>query len=206
MRKQQYCIALGLLKDGEAIMGVLGCPNLPLTLENVTKFESRSELTGGSIFHAIRGQGTYMQVDTDTDVNKARRVYASREPDPMMGVFMESVETAHSSHNISANVATILGVKATPIRMDSQVKYGVLARGDATIIMRFPKGNYIENIWDHVAGSVVIEEAGGRVTDGTGRKLNFSLGRKMDNQRGIVVTNGSLHEAVIEAVTEAHEK
>ena len=38
-------------------------------------------------------------------------------------------------------------------RMDSQVKYGVLARGGAEVFLRLPKAGYVEWIWDHAAGS-----------------------------------------------------
>ena len=34
-----------------------------------------------------------------------------------------------------------------------------------------------EKIWDHAAGVVIFQEAGGIVTDGMGRKLDFGLGR-----------------------------
>jgi 3'-phosphoadenosine 5'-phosphosulfate (PAPS) 3'-phosphatase len=50
---------------------------------------------------------------------------------------------------------------------------------------------YRENIWDHVAGAVVIEEAGGKVTDSNGFKLDFSLGAALPpHVSGIVATSG----------------
>jgi 3'-phosphoadenosine 5'-phosphosulfate (PAPS) 3'-phosphatase len=123
--------------------------------------------------------------------------------DPAWAVFCESVEARHSSHELSARVASLLGVKATPVRMDSQAKYGAMSRGNFHIFMRFPKKGYVENVWDHAAGQVVITEAGGKVTDGRGRPLNFTLGRHLDNDDGIVATNGRLHDAVIAAVQKA---
>lgn len=50
----------------------------------------------------------------------------------------------------------ILGVTAPPVRIDSQAKYGAMARGDAAIYLRFPHAGYREKIWDHAAGSIVI--------------------------------------------------
>ncbi len=35
-----------------------------------------------------------------------------------------------------------MGVKAPPLRMDSQVKYGLLSQGAASIFMRFPPPHY----------------------------------------------------------------
>ena len=51
-------------------------------------------------------------------------------------------------------------------------KYAVVASGNAEIYLRLPSGRrYVENIWDHAAGALLVEEAGGRVTDIDGRDL-----------------------------------
>lgn len=49
-----------------------------------------------------------------------------------------------------------LGVKAPPVRIDSQAKYGALSRGDGAIYLRFPRKGYVEKIWDHAAGCIVV--------------------------------------------------
>lgn len=49
-----------------------------------------------------------------------------------------------------------LGVKAPPVRIDSQAKYGALSRGDGAIYLRFPHKGYREKIWDHAAGCIVV--------------------------------------------------
>mmetsp|Transcript_9433 Transcript_9433/g.40862 ORF Transcript_9433/g.40862 Transcript_9433/m.40862 type:complete len:305 (+) Transcript_9433:240-1154(+) len=189
MRMEQYCIALGLLDRGKVVLGVLGCPNLPFDADET-----------GCIFYAQSGSGAFC-VSVD-GTHTPRQIKVSAREDVSTCRFMESVESAHSSFEQSAKVASILGVKEPPLRMDSQCKYGALARGDGQIYMRFPRAGYEENIWDHAAGSIVIEEAGGTVTDGIGHPLDFGLGRKMKNEGGIVATNGVFHEAVICAVKE----
>ncbi len=45
---------------------------------------------------------------------------------------------------------------------------GALARGDAAINLRFPHKGYREKIWDHVAGALIVEEAGGKISDASG--------------------------------------
>jgi 3'(2'), 5'-bisphosphate nucleotidase len=98
-------------------------------------------------------------------------------------------------------VAHIFGIKKPPLRMDSQAKYGIVSRGDASIYLRLPtQKSYRENIWDHAAGSIIVEEAGGRVTDIQGKPLDFSVGNKLNNNRGIIATNGKLHDLLLEAV------
>jgi len=117
--------------------------------------------------------------------------------------FCESVESGHSSHDASARIAEILNVTAKPARIDSQCKYGVLARGEASIYLRLPTNkDYEEKIWDHAAGYIVVKEAGGEVTDCKGNNLDFSLGRTLKNNKGIVGTNGRIHDEVVKAVIE----
>ena len=87
--------------------------------------------------------------------------------------------------------------------MDSQAKYGAVARGEAVLYLRLPSSSgYRERIWDHAAGSLIVEEAGGQVTDMFGQSLDFATGYQMVRNQGIVASNGSLHGAVLEALAE----
>ncbi len=47
---------------------------------------------------------------------------------------------------------------------------------------------------------IVVEEAGGRVTDVRGHDLDFGHGRMLDNNAGIIATNGPIHDVVLETV------
>jgi 3'(2'), 5'-bisphosphate nucleotidase len=47
---------------------------------------------------------------------------------------------------------------------------------------------------------IVVEEAGGRVTDVRGNDLDFGHGRKLEHNAGVIATNGPIHDAVLEAV------
>jgi len=90
-----------------------------------------------------------------------------------------------------------------PLRIDSQVKYGIVARGEAVLYLRIPapsEQGFKENIWDHAAGVLMAEEAGGRVTDAFGHPLDFASGIKLSKNYGIVVTNGILHDQVLKAL------
>lgn len=48
---------------------------------------------------------------------------------------------------------------------------GALARGDAKLFMRFPAASYREKIWDHCAGAIIVQEAGGAISDAAGARL-----------------------------------
>lgn len=86
-------------------------------------------------------------------------------------------------------------------RIDSQCKYGVLARAGAEYYARLPKPGYVEWIWDHAAGKVVIEAAGGCMTDVYGNDIDFSLGAQMDvSVKGVLASSGGVyHEALVRA-------
>jgi 3'(2'), 5'-bisphosphate nucleotidase len=101
----------------------------------------------------------------------------------------------------------ILGMTADPVRTDSQAKYAVVARGEADFYLRLPRSQapawergYVEKIWDHAAGALVVEEAGGRVTDVDGKPLDWTHGDALHANCGLIVTNGRLHAAVLAAV------
>ena len=191
LRKGQYAVALALIVDSRLEIGVLGCPNLPLTTAEDSPI--------GTLFYAVRGQGAFVQpLDSDA---RPQRINATRTTDPALARFCESVESGHSAHGESAEVAKRLGLTAAPVRMDSQAKYATVARGFADVYLRLPtKTGYYEKIWDHAAGVIVVEEAGGKVTDVTGRPLDFSRGRELNQNRGVIVTNGLLHDQVVAKV------
>jgi 3'(2'), 5'-bisphosphate nucleotidase len=127
----------------------------------------------------------------------------SEEDRPASVRFCESVESGHSAQTDSAAIASRLGIDAPPVRLDSQAKYGVVARGEAEIYLRMPtRPDYREKIWDHAAGVLIIEEAWGTVTDITGKPLEFRHGRELTANRGVIATNGRLHERVLKTLAE----
>jgi len=116
---------------------------------------------------------------------------------------MRSFESGHTNISQVDRFQEELGGKADPVRMDSQVKYALLAAGWGEIYLRLlspDRMDYREKIWDQAAGSVIVEEAGGKVTDLDGNPLDFSQGRTLKKNRGICATNGILHEAALTAL------
>lgn len=60
LRGDQYAIALALLDEGRVVLGVLACPNLPLTsISGDNQHSSHDKV--GCLFFAKVGAGTYMQ-------------------------------------------------------------------------------------------------------------------------------------------------
>jgi 3'(2'), 5'-bisphosphate nucleotidase len=185
LRGEQYALALALIERGEVVLGVLGCPHVAIV-------DGR-----GALFVAERGHGAFMRPLEGGD---ERRVTVSEIADPAAATFCESVESGHSSHGDAARIAARLGTSVPPVRMDSQCKYAAVARGDVCAYLRLPtRSDYEEKIWDHAAGSLLVREAGGMVTDLDGRALDFSRGRTLAGNRGVVASNGRFHAALLAA-------
>ena len=190
LRRDQYAIALAYIVDGVVQLGVLGCPNLPHQLNNGTAER-------GCLFVAVRGEGTRLYTKTGDFIEQ---VYVSES----VHRFAESVESTHGDSDAHRTIANALGITESPVRMDSQAKYGIVSRGEASLYIRLPNPafpDYRECIWDHAAGLIVVEEAGGTVTDANGTPLSFLTGKRMHENRGIVATNGKLHQYVLSALS-----
>ncbi len=186
LRGDQYAIALALFEHGEIVLGALGCPNLP-NPDGSRGAVFLADDSGAVAWFGDAADPAPVSVAAPATVAEAR--------------FCESVEAGHSNHDHAAQIAARLGITAEPYRIDSQCKYGAVARGDASIYLRLPtRADYREKIWDHAAGKFVVERAGGRVTDVTGAPLDFSHGRKLETNSGVVATDGRFHDAVVEAV------
>jgi HAL2 family 3'(2'),5'-bisphosphate nucleotidase len=188
LRSEQYAIALALIVEGRLVVSALACPNLP----------DPEGLGVGMLFTAVRGRGAAARPLTGD--GEGRTIRVSSVEDPSAARFCESVESAHSAHGPAAEIAERLGIKTPPLRLDSQAKYAVVARGEAEIYLRLPtRADRRELIWDHAAGALIIAEAGGMVTDLDGNPLDWTRGRRLEANRGTVVTNGRFHDRVLDA-------
>lgn len=190
LRRAQYAVAIGVLENGVPLAGVLVCPNLEVT--------DGDDSARGVIFSAVRGAGTYME---PLDGGDRTEIHANPTTDAGDLRVMGSVESSHGDPKLLTSLVKEMGMAGDVVRVDSQVKYGVLARGGAEVYLR-PRSrpDYRENAWDHVAGVIVATEAGARATDVDGKALDFTLGNKLVNNRGVLVTNGPLHENVVQAI------
>jgi HAL2 family 3'(2'),5'-bisphosphate nucleotidase len=206
LRGEQYAVALALIVGGEVAVAALACPNLRIRAKGRNgEGGNDAEESLGVIFAAVKGEGAVaLPAKFPEGIEPSGpRLEVSAVTNPAGVRFCESVESGHSAHGDAADVAARLGITAAPVRMDSQAKYAVVARGEAEIYLRLPtRADYREKIWDHAAGALVVAEAGGVVTDIHGRPLEFQHGRDLVANRGVIVSNGPLHSRVIEAIEE----
>jgi 3'(2'), 5'-bisphosphate nucleotidase len=175
VRGDQFAVLLARVEDGRPSLAFMACPRLG----------------GGLLLTAVRGAGAFVG---------ERRLRVSATTAPADARYAESIE-AWSSAETHAAIAAAAGLSLPPLKMDSAAKYASLARAEVDVVLRRQKDpSYREKIWDHAAGVLVIEEAGGRVSDFAGRSLDFSRVPYLELAGGLVATNGRLHEAMLTAI------
>lgn len=191
LRNEHYAVALARIDDGRVTLGALACPRLG----------ADGALDGiGAVYAAAQDQGTWVAPLANGEWN---RVSVSRDADLKNARLLRSVDAGHTNEGQLDKVCASLGIEAPAVCLDSQAKYGVLASGGAEILLRLlspSRPDYRELIWDQAAGSIVLEEAGGRITDLDGRALDFSRGLHLAENRGVCATNGLAHDAVLGAI------
>lgn len=216
LRNQQYAIALAYIERGTPTIGLMACPNLP------RKFSRPLDTPDprGCIYSAIKGDGVF---------EYAADAHPTRSPDKPLKItrldhdegepisVCASVEKAHSNVSDTDRILRYISKggpalragspafpptpTGEPTRLDSQAKYAVTARGQADAYLRLPtKKGYIERIWDHAAGALVATEAGCFVTDIHGNALDFSHGRGLEKNKGIVCAPPRVHGLIIGAI------
>lgn len=189
LRQDQYAIALALIKSGEVLLGVLGCPRLS---------SGRSSETG-CLVRAEKGKGAFLSLP---EPESKLELPFSAPQSPIL--LTQSFESTHGDHEKQKLVASRLPLAAAPLLVDSQVKYAMIALNQAQVYLRIPGPGlpiHREKIWDHAAGSLIASEAGAMVSDLEGRKLDYSRGVNLEANLGILVTPAGRQTEVLQAIS-----
>lgn len=193
LRGGQYVVALGLIEDGEVVLGALACPVLGRNLRPSPRGD-------GIALIAVKGLGAWIGPIRG---DPKRRVHVSKRRDVRKARMLTSYDPEHTDPAKIKSLVQSLGMEAAPIRMDSQAKFAVLSGGGAEMIVRVPsplRPGRRDRIWDFAAGTILVEQAGGRVTDLQGKPLELASGREMKGNLGVLATNGRVHDALLEAI------
>jgi len=194
IRGDQYATALALVVKGQVQLGVLTCPRLAIDSGKATVVKTGE----GSVLVACRGQGAWSAPLKNRSGFAPLAVSSSCQPKD--AVLVRSYEDSHTNTDHLDRLVEVLGIRSEPVRMDSQAKYAVVAAGTADLLLRFRSTNReydAAKIWDHAAGALIVEEAGGCVTDLHGQPLDFSVGRTLARNEGLLASNRHLHGVVL---------
>jgi 3'(2'), 5'-bisphosphate nucleotidase len=191
LRQDQYAVALALIENGKVRLGVLACPNLR---------DARSRDVGGTgtLAFAEAGKGAWF-----TPLKKEGPVQpmkVSSCSDVAESVLLRSSDEAHMDVDKTKKLLETGRVTKPPVEMSSLAKHVMLASGAADFFLRLlpPKSpEYREKIWDQAPGIVMIQEAGGLLTDSDGKPLDFTRGRTLADNRGLLGANAALHPKIL---------
>ena len=136
---------------------------------------------------AARGSGCFRE-----DAGAAQRTVVS-PAERLEGTTLVMSRGSQERHARQVALFASAGAKFT---YSAGIKLAMVARGEVDLYL----GDYLGySDWDLCAGDILVEEAGGRVTDRDGHLIPYAApaGR---SARGCLATNGLLHDAALSAL------
>lgn len=207
MSGNQYAVCLCLVHDGQQMVAVLGAPNM--LVEDGRVGEDLVDKAGkGIIVGAVAEHGAF-RVPTDKFLDESARSKLQLPPVNRSKSelrFTDSAASSHVSLDHHLEVYEDFEQHGLPKRdiWAMQVKYIALALGAADASFRIPKQrSYRAAVWDHAGGQLILEEAGGKVTDLRGERFDFASGRHFKDNWGFVVAAKDIHGMVFDEVQNA---
>ncbi|MFC0215961.1 inositol monophosphatase family protein [Paenibacillus chartarius] len=162
-----YCVSIALAHRGDVIVGVIYDP-------------SRDEL-----FVAEKGKGAYVH---------GRKMTVSADA-ALSGSLVATGFPADRNGALPVNLA---GVTALAPRVRN-----LRVAGSAALHLAYVAAGRLSgfweiglNAWDIAAGSLMVQESGGRITDTEGRPYSLDV-------RHVMATNGHIHDEMRQALAEA---
>ena len=168
-RDGDFAVQIGLALDGESIAGVVYQP-----VRDV-------------LYRAVRGGGAWIEEDEKPAV----RMSVSKQIEPAEMTLASS--RSHRSPRME-RVVSEFGFKKEMRRGSVGVKIGLIAEQQADLYLHLSPST---KQWDTCAPEIILEAAGGRLTDLFGQPMRYN-GVSIDNRNGVVATNGAAHDMVIE--------
>ena len=168
-RDGDFAVQIGLAIDRESVLGLVYQPARDV------------------LYRALRGGGSWIE----SNGHPPARMSVSARTNPQEMVLASS--RSHRSPRMEQVVSTF-GFKNEVRRGSVGVKIGLITEQQADLYLHLSPST---KQWDTCAPQIILEEAGGRLTDLFGQPLRYN-GVRIDNRNGIVATNGAAHEMAIE--------
>ena len=160
---EEYCISIALSKNDELILGILYQPEYD------------------NLYVAEKGKGAYLN---------GQKISVSDETEIINSLCYPGNSTIVEARVETFNIVNKFVDKVRHFRIFGSAALGMakLAKGQIDFIF-----NLRFHYWDYAAGILILEEAGGKVTDLEGQPIN----RHSPN---IVASNGHLHEKILKII------
>lgn len=163
----EFSVMIGLAINGRAQLGVVYRPE------------------GDILYAGVVGQGAWMEVDGQC---APLTITTSKSP------VAPTLAVSRSHRNpLLENICKGLGVEKEVSSGSVGLKIGLIARGIADVYIE--PGPYTK-LWDACGPDAILRATGGQFTNILGEPLTYGL-TQLKNTRGLVATNGVIHEKVI---------
>lgn len=170
-RDGDFAVQIGLAKDGEPLLGVVYLPH-----EDI-------------LYTGVRGQGSWATINGETP----KKLQVSNKTD--LTEMNLAVSRDHRSPRMG-RVVKDFGLRSETARGSVGLKVGLITRQICDLYLHLsPRTKF----WDTCAPQIILEEAGGKMTDLFGFPIIYNLS-EVRNLNGIVATNGAAHEKVIQTL------
>lgn len=145
-----------------------------------------------TLYFAERGKGAFMRVK-ETEI----RVGVSATDAASQASCVHGMLKSSRAIDFKEFIIRAFGVTRFLERSSVAVRSGLIAQGETDFMLTNTKFGE----WDVAAGHVIIEEAGGVVTDLSGKPLSYhNADRHIQN--GIIASNTALHPILLNALKE----
>ncbi|CEJ95086.1 hypothetical protein VHEMI10589 [[Torrubiella] hemipterigena] len=201
---EQWAIAVCLVVDGVEVVSAVACPNLKIVNGRIS--ETNVDVHGmGLLFSAEKGFGAGMRtLDTLSAILPTRKKLnpVAASADPKHPVIVASTYSHILQLDVTEETADRLSIQYPNINIwSSHVRYIALVIGGGDFFLRVPlQQGYKPYIWDHAGSHLIFTELGGIVTDLDGKRLDFSCGRYLAKNRGMVAARAEVFDRVFHAV------
>jgi 3'(2'), 5'-bisphosphate nucleotidase len=164
-----FAVQIGLVEDGEPVLGVVYMP------------------AHGEMLFAEKDRGAFVSLERNTPEKLTSSDLVQIDQLKL------AVSRNHRSHRMD-RVVEDFGIRREVQRGSVGLKVGLIARRICDIYIHLsPRTKY----WDTCGPHAILTEAGGRMTDIFGTDIRYDS-KNVQNFNGIVASNGSSHDAVIE--------
>ena len=167
---KDFAVMIALLENGAPTLGVIYAP------------------AHGILYYASRGSGAYMLHDGETEPTQLH-VSDRRIPN------LHQLASVHHRSSFTDLIATRLQVAEIKPRGGAGIKAALIADQTGDFFMMLARVGE----WDVCAPHILLEEAGGTVTDAHGNPLTYTSEDNRINH-GVVFSNGPDHGAIIDTV------
>jgi 3'(2'), 5'-bisphosphate nucleotidase len=166
--RKGFAVMIGLCIDGHPVAGAVYQPH------------------GDRLYTAAPATGTWVE---DADGRRQLRCSTIADPEKIRLVASRS----HRTPEIDA-VKAVLGISDEMNIGSVGLKLGLIALGERDLYVN-PSSR--SSAWDTCAPAALLVHAGGRISDLAGDPLRYDV-PELRNERGIVASNGAVHDAVLE--------